>query len=792
MVRARTLTPLLAGFGLCLAGCGERQQRSNDTGEVSECADGYLADRGRCVPEHCGAGTWGSLEVDAATVYVDIEAEDGGDGSSDAPLRSIHAAADLAGSRGGGLVAVAAGSYPETLTLTSDHASVHLAGRCRELVTLDASVGDEATPGIDVGANHGEVGVSGLTVVGSSFLGVRLSSGTLRVVDSAVEGSGYIGVGAFRGSLAAPSSLELVGCDVSGNGITGIVAYQSGVEVSLVDTVVRDTFPDESGEYGYGIQVFSGAALSAERCVVAGNTRVGISVLEPGTEVSLVDTAVRDTRTDANGDYGHGVEALQGATLSARGCEVSGSAAEGIGASGDGTVVTLVDTVVRGTVSGSTIEFGYGVMAGSGAKLSARGCEIVENTSAGVLAINQGAQVTLVDTVVRDTRPSLDGYGGLGVEVTAGAAIQVLGCEVSGNRDVGLGVRGTGSRLSIMDTVVRDTRPNEHGQSGDGIAAADGAQLGVDGCEVLDNAAAGILVAGAGTQAVIRDSIVSGTATDSDAELGMLATGLAAQQGAYVAATGLVVRENEGVGLSAGSPDTYLSCSGCQLRGNQFAAALVVDGGTLELLHSEIAGTSENVNLGGGVGIWAAEQAPWAPPALLVSDCTITDNLAAGAWLAGGGSYRLEDNRISGSAALPHGATTRCGDGVFAAAVEAWDDVDGLLLSGNTVADNQGSGLFLDDAHALLSDNTWTGNPSDLWLQGDACMSPRAEYAEVPTHEICPEWDRPACDLFYGLGLTLAEVEPARAWISSPAPDTPPPAAPAAAARCSARPWSPG
>ena len=133
-----------------------------------ECAEGTVADGDVCVPEACGIGTWGDLPVDGDTVYVDGAADPGGDGSEDAPLASIQDGLDLAGSRGGGQVAVAAGSYSEALALDHGHAGVDLAGRCRELVTLDAS-DVTAHAAIQVAAEAGdEIVLSSLTVTGGA------------------------------------------------------------------------------------------------------------------------------------------------------------------------------------------------------------------------------------------------------------------------------------------------------------------------------------------------------------------------------------------------------------------------------------------------------------------------------------------------------------------------------------------------------------------------------------------------------------------------------------------------
>ena len=64
-----------------------------------------------CVPQECGIERWGHLEVDEDTVFVDVQAEDGGDGSEQVPFASIQDGLDAAGVAGGGVVAVATGIY---------------------------------------------------------------------------------------------------------------------------------------------------------------------------------------------------------------------------------------------------------------------------------------------------------------------------------------------------------------------------------------------------------------------------------------------------------------------------------------------------------------------------------------------------------------------------------------------------------------------------------------------------------------------------------------------------------
>ncbi len=81
----KTQIPVLAAFLLLACDKDKRKKPStddtsptHDTGFAPDpdpdCDTGYLDDDGECVPVACGTGTWGNLEVDESTVYVDIAA----------------------------------------------------------------------------------------------------------------------------------------------------------------------------------------------------------------------------------------------------------------------------------------------------------------------------------------------------------------------------------------------------------------------------------------------------------------------------------------------------------------------------------------------------------------------------------------------------------------------------------------------------------------------------------------------------------------------------------------------
>jgi len=681
---------------------------THDTGPEPDsdpdCDTGYLNDDGECVPAACGTGTWGNLEVEESTVYVDIMAAEGGDGSEAAPFTSIQAGLDAAGDANGGMVAVAAGTYPETLELDRGHDGVHLAGRCRELVIIDASVGDETTPGIDVDAKTKEVEVSGVTVNGSFYVGVRVGSGTMTIRDSAVSESEYIGIAAYNSGLQA-TALAMNACEVAENTTMGVIAFGSGTSVAIRETIIEDTKPDENGEGGLGIDVSDGANLVAEACAVRGNTLVGLNTYCSGTSVTLRETAIEDTKPGESGKYVVGIHVSEGASLDTERCVVKGNTGTGVFAHDSGTSVTLRETAIEDTQSEEDQASGFGIYVYDGASLVAEGCAVRRNTCAGMLAINSGTTVTL------------------------------------------------------QETTIEETQPAEYGEGGYGIQASNGASLLAEACTVTGNTSTGVLVVDSGTSVNLKDTRIAATMRGEIATVG---TGVTVGYSASVVATAVEMISNEGPGIYAAGEDALLNCSDCLVQDNQFAGAVVVGGASLQFADSLIEGTTEQENLGGGVGIFAD---PWlaGPPTLSVTDSTIQDNAIAGVWLSGEGSYSLSGNTIHGGEGWTRESLTKCGDAVFARdGVTTWDGSSGLLLENNELLNGTGAGLFLDDATATLSGNSYSDNAVDIVTQGGDCETPPDGYegeAFSSDAELCPAYDYATCGDEFRLYLELAKPE---------------------------------
>lgn len=819
---------------LSIAGCCGPEPAVDDSGSSLACDPGSIEDDGACVPEACGTGAWGDLPVDGETVRVDVSAPDGGDGSAGAPFNAIQPGLDAAGSRGGGLVAVAAGTYRESLDLNAAHSGVQLAGRCRDLVVLDGSQGEPDSPALYVHTVGGQLSIAGLTITDAPDYGLQVSSGQLQIEELLIRRSGSDGA-VFHSGLTHDTEVEITGLEIveaTGRGLAvqnvrtsvtlhggsildtrssaggadgwGLVAvlgaeleaegleivgsqqmgariYDEGTRVDLRDSSVRDTQPTASGELGLGVHVGDQAQLIARRTVFSGHSMVGVVASDSGTIVELHDSSIEGVSPTASGDFGYGLAAHEGGSLTAAGCEITGNVVGvaaweggelelvdstlqhntglGLSVQDEGTLITLRSSSILDTSVSPRGEWGYGAVVGYNGSLEATDSSIGRSTGIGLAIGLGGGSVSLDGCRIHDTATFADGFGGYGIQLESGAVLEAWDSVLEGNTNVALIVGGQGASASLEGCSVFSTMSDARGDGGFGAEVFDGGVLMATDCSIDDNIHLGIVV---GTGAVLEliGGSITGTRQGTSYVVGM---GLLAQQGATVHAEGLEISGNEGPGLLATNPETSLSCSRCELWNNQFAGA-VVGGAEVTLDHSELLDNGELESLGGGVGLCLMPDDGGMPPALELEDSLIQGNPIAGIWIDGPGQYVIEGNDIAGGVGWSRCGQTFCGDAIFArGGTEPWDGHSGLLLQDNLLRDAHTAGLLLDGSSATLSGNSYRDNGVDLVRQGPGCEQAPEGFEEeaLSSAELCPNYDYSTCGDNFSLVLDLAELEQA-------------------------------
>ncbi len=661
-----------------------------DCDSVDNDCSGVADDAWACDPGDCGDGTWGSLAPGSEAVFVNIEAPAGGDGTREQPFQSIRDGLDAAVERGAVQVVIAAGTYLEYLEIGAEHGGLHLAGRCAELVVLDASHAGQGIPGIEILAEETGVVVSGLTVQGASYMGVLVGAGPVELSHVVVRECDY-GIAAYAEDPGAPPTVIIDGSELSDNVTVGLFAQDAGSTLEVSDCGVVTTQGDGSG-YGWGVYLQDGAQLIADGLVLEDNENKGVGVYGEGSMAALTSCSILDTTGTL--DTGAGLEVGSGAALVAEDLTVRGSEGYGVHVSGADSQVTLTDVEVTYTQLDS---LGLG----------------------GALVVEDGASLDATDMVVKHS--------------------EWLGIDLHG--------AGTTGVLSAVE--VEDVQGDERGWSY-GLLVEGGALVQATDLAVLRTELAGISVTGEGSSLDLVQGVIDEIDTSSGEFLG--GWGLWVQEEGTALVDGLEVSDCSGAAVVVIS-DGSLDASDTKLYDSQFAG-VAIEGGRASLDDVVIQGVEESPDLGYGCGIYARNDG--GAPELTLQRIIVDDTQVAAVWLAGSGTYTIEDNELAGGSGVPHGTQTRCGDGVYAADIGAEE----LLLSGNIISDAEGVGLFLNDAWATLSGNTWTDNELDLLVQGEACLTPLEGYDEVGSSEICPAFDSPSCHLDFSLTLEVSEIDP--------------------------------
>jgi len=312
--------------------------------------------------------------------------------------------------------------------------------------------------------------------------------------------------------VAGGRHLRLEGIAIERSQEFGVYVSGSGSEVVLVDVVVRGTRADSGGLFARGLSANDGGRLEATRVIVEENRELGIGV-GSGAEAVATDVVVRNQEArDVDRSGGRGLSIQGGARFEGTRLLVEGNRNIGLHVSGSGTEAIVSDVIVRDTRANERDgEWGAGINVQEGASFEASRLLVEGNHDAGVLGFDPGTRISLVDAVIRDTESQVsDGLRGRGANVQAGASLSATRMLVARNRDVGLVIAEGESTLT--DVAVSGTRGQEiDGQFGRGLVVHFGGRVEASRVLAAGNREAGILVNHAGTELVLTDAVIRDT-----------------------------------------------------------------------------------------------------------------------------------------------------------------------------------------------------------------------------------------------------------------------------------------
>jgi hypothetical protein len=370
--------------------------------------------------------------------------------------------------------------------------------------------------------------------IGIAIMGLDATLASSVVRDTRSDGSRSAGVGVAAScdpNENVCGSVSITHSVIERNRQGGVVMY--GVDLDLTATVVRDTEVQErDGLYGVGIEAACDGdtqtcgSLNVTESVIAGNRYTGIAIF--GVPTAVTSSVVRDTTPDDHGEFGRGIEAECGVVpgqcgnLTVTESLVERNTEQGLSIVGVDAALNAV--VVRDTHSNSNGSGGVGVSSrcdssGTCGRLTVTGSLLSGNRHYGLMA--EGPETTVTASVVRDTMGrQADGLAGTGIltmcheDTGMCGGLQVIGCVIEGNREAGISAAGPDAEID--STVVRANQSDANGLFGRGIngqcfsATGPCGTLYITDSLVKENREGGVFAFGVHTvviSTVVRDTV---------------------------------------------------------------------------------------------------------------------------------------------------------------------------------------------------------------------------------------------------------------------------------------------
>lgn len=625
-------------------------------------ANGHLPP---CLPDPaaCGAGPWPDMKLHPNPLYVSADTgDDAANGDKDHPFKTIGKAVKIV--KTSQYVAVAAGTYNESLTLDAD---AYITGRCAAMVHVVGALGVPVVLVTGEKANK-IVGISGVHFSGKGT-GIRVAG--------------------------TPSLVLLREVMVEGVAVAGLSVGVAS-SVSFLHSLIVGTLPSSDGVFGRGVEALHGAHLTLTDVRISGSRELGVLVSDEGTSLSAKAVLIDGTLAQASdGQAGRGIGVQNGAHATLIDTRLSGNRETGLYVGGSATTLAANGLLIDGTRSAEIDnQYGIGMAVNDGAQVTMQDVRLSGNREVGLLLSHTNSKIEALHLLVDGTLPrQSDNKFGRGINVLKGATLTLVDARLSGNRGVGLSLSGANIALQATRLLIDSTLPQQNSkENGRGLSVQFGAKVKLQNVRLTGNRELGLLVAGEATSLDASDLLVDGTlAQQSDQQFGW---GIAVLPGAQVTLRDTRLSANQEVGLVIDGDGIALS-----------ATRLVVDG-TLPSALNQQSGRGINQQLGAHA---------------VLQDVRLSGNREMGLFVGGAGTA------LEASGLLVDGTFSQASDGHFGRGVGVQDGATVRLQAAKLIGNRESGmsvmfsavanliGVTVDATAAAGIDHT---GGSGLWLLG--------------------------------------------------------------------------
>ena len=451
-----------------------------------------------CTSPACPDGTFATVSGTQLRVAQTC-GDDSGDGSAEAPFKTISKAAAAAAA--GTTIVVGAGTYPETVKL---RAGISLRGAGSTAVIIAPPTGQAGV----VADGAAAITLQGFAVRGAGNVGISVAHSSATVTDIAVSGTQRVTVkeklvGGHGIQFTDATTVRLDHVTVRDNEGTGLLAWRVRT-VSIVDPsfIVDPGFAPEAAvgadgivdpsflphnsfvnNWGGGVAIVdpSFAPLAAKPdtvgivdpsfdvggAAVQRNKGFGIALF--GASAKMTRMVITGTAKLDNSDIADGVVVTTGTVPATRALDVSlasnvvvaDNARSGVLTSCDKTAPFALRAVIGGQIGRNALGGAWAqgqqavVAVDASARISANRMVGVAATDAGLVQLN-AARIdhTVAVGWLGSTDKSLDNQVGDGVGVFAGGRAVLTGTRLDNNPRAGLHLRSPGKKADGSIDVV--------------------------------------------------------------------------------------------------------------------------------------------------------------------------------------------------------------------------------------------------------------------------------------------------------------------------------------------------
>ena len=287
----------------------------------------------------------------------------------------------------------------------------------------------------------------------------------------------------FEENLAGNSFLDVQGEIVMTDVVIDLETPEGGGEEpdTMAQSLVVHSITGKTWESEVALRLAEGASGLGSGVCISQAQSAGLLVTGEGTRLSLSDSVVEHTRTNDGGYLGYGIAVEQGASLTAAGLLLDDNVSVGLLVH-DGASASLEASRLQTSHLGYQPGTGVGLVVQEDASASIASCLVTDNEGPGV-AVSTGADLTVTDSEITSNL-----YLGLMVQ---GASLDVSGSRIAANW---LGAPGSGGGGVFaydvledhpLDVTITGTVFEEHavqvyirGEGGSGEGLFEGNRLG--------------------------------------------------------------------------------------------------------------------------------------------------------------------------------------------------------------------------------------------------------------------------------------------------------------------------